>query len=560
MRDKKEFYAILKAIDGQVPAEYAKLVGDFDFSRFVLHSLRIDAATGRSTDTAFVLHVPQMIAGFPAGLFNTPIRRTALEDFIARMISNAIETNGAGDMLFFARPGSQILPRSSVVVAADYLEARISIRLPLRDGLIHSDEAIAIFFESLPAIVNQAMIYCNLDEDDLTKFVHSMEDADQIRQGLLKNGLVSFVANGTRLGSVATALQIPEGPAASLPTANSGTLRGLGIPVGITVIVGDPYSGRSDLLNLIGAGIYNHVPGDNGERAITVPDAVQILADRDRPAQCVNITPFVTALPDKKPAAFTTAAATPAESQMAGTMEAIQSGATVLIYDEATSDPTFLSADSRLSALSPSSAARVSPLSARIRQMADELRLSFVIGVWAGAAEFLSVADTVLVLEEGQIHDVTKKAREQAAGVPRTAAGRATLPPSHDKSRWIIPSSIDPSKGREDAVIEAQGTHRLRFGRHLIRLESVPQLADPAQTTAIGLILNYIKSHFLDESRTVAEVLDLIDHDLSQEGLDVLARELRPDLARPRRFEIAAALNRLDSLRIVSHRPTPGDR
>ena len=42
----------------------------------------------------------------------------------------------------------------------------------------------------------------------------------------------------------------------------------------------------------------------------------------------------------------------------------------------------------------------------------------------------------------------------------------------------------------------------------------------------------------------------LIDRDLSTEGLESLTRDLRGDLARPRRYEIAAALNRLDSLRI----------
>jgi hypothetical protein len=46
--------------------------------------------------------------------------------------------------------------------------------------------------------------------------------------------------------------------------------------------------------------------------------------------------------------------------------------------------------------------------------------------------------------------------------------------------------------------------------------------------------------------------MDLIDRDLGTEGLECLSRDLRGDLARPRRYEIAAALNRLDSMR-VSH-------
>ena len=47
-------------------------------------------------------------------------------------------------------------------------------------------------------------------------------------------------------------------------------------------------------------------------------------------------------------------------------------------------------------------------------------------------------------------------------------------------------------------------------------------------------------------------ILDLVDRDLSNEGLNALVRDVRGDLARPRRYEVAAALNRLPAFR-VSH-------
>jgi hypothetical protein len=126
----------------------------------------------------------------------------------------------------------------------------------------------------------------------------------------------------------------------------------------------------------------------------------------------------------------------------------------------------------------------------------------------------------------------------------RTSAGLA------ERTRWVVPSSIDPSQGRHDAVIQASSTELLHFGNCDLDLRGMIQLADPHQTSTIGLVLYYAKTRYMDEGRPIREILDLVDRDLSTEGLECLSRELRGDLARPRRYEIAAALNRLPTLRI----------
>ena len=117
--------------------------------------------------------------------------------------------------------------------------------------------------------------------------------------------------------------------------------------------------------------------------------------------------------------------------------------------------------------------------------------------------------------------------------------------------RNIVPISIDPSQDRYDAVISAPDIRTLVFGRSVVDLSGLPQLADVYQARTIGRILYYAKLRYLDEPRPVREILDLVDRDLSTEGLESLTRDLRGDLARPRRFEIAAALNRLETLRVT---------
>jgi hypothetical protein len=57
--------------------------------------------------------------------------------------------------------------------------------------------------------------------------------------------------------------------------------------------------------------------------------------------------------------------------------------------------------------------------------------------------------------------------------------------------------------------------------------------------------------YFLDGSRTLPGLLDEIEQLLAIEGLDALDPGKPGDLAGFRRFELAAALNRLRSLRVL---------
>jgi predicted ABC-class ATPase len=327
----------------------------------------------------------------------------------------------------------------------------------------------------------------------------------------------------------------------------------------VTLIVGDNYSGRSELIAALAAGIYNHVPDDGRERVISVPDAVYVMADPGRSVQKVDISPFFVQGQNEAIREFSTESATPAESLMAGVVEALHGGAQTLFFDESTAEPSFLAMDSGLASLSEAWSGKMVSLSDRVRQIADELRVNVIVGACACSSEFIPVADTVLLIENYRVTDVTKKARELGL-VKSNRVPRCDLPTPNEPVRWVIPSSLDPSLGREDAVIQTYGASRLQFGRSFIDLSSVPQIADDHQTMAIGLLLYHAKLHHLDDSRPVSAILDLLDQDLSQEGMDAITRDPRGDLARPRRFEIAAVLNRLNTLRVMARHPSEKTR
>lgn len=67
----------------------------------------------------------------------------------------------------------------------------------------------------------------------------------------------------------------PDSMAVTLDLPNHGPLTGMGIPCGITLIVGGGYHGKSTLLEALELGVYNHIAGDGREYVITRDDAVK---------------------------------------------------------------------------------------------------------------------------------------------------------------------------------------------------------------------------------------------------------------------------------------------
>lgn len=570
MKDRKEFYNLLAAIDGKPFADYAQLEGDFDFARYVIKCAKIDTARD-AQHPVFAVRIPQSIAELPGHLYDAPVRRTALEDYLTRNLSEAAarlarfnESGWARRNILIAEPGQKILPRTSVLVNKEYIDARIRIALPYKvyssgERLVDGEMARKVFFEDLPEVVSSSLFCCNLDLAETENFVNNMEDADRIRQTLPTMGLVSFIGESSFLARIQDSdlpdfdtivpFEVEESTETAIEVPNAGQIKGLGIPAGLTVVLGDAANGRKDFMSAIAAGVFNHIPGDGRETAITVSDAVQIAVDRGRSIQEINVTPFITEIEGADPASYSTRSADSFLSQAAATIEALEVGARVLIVDENTSAPAFMTTDARVAGLLGETP-RAS-LAQRARQMVDELGISLIIGGENLVAEYIPIADTVLKVEDFQVTNITEEAKALDLTLPPEAPA-VNLAPMLARSRWIMPSSIDAAVGSKDQVIEALDLNAIQFGRSIIELDSVPQIADENQTLTIGLLLYYAKLRYMQEGYPLREMLDMIDRDLSSEGLGTISRDLRGDLARPRRYELAAALNRLPTFR-VSH-------
>ena len=115
----------------------------------------------------------------------------------------------------------------------------------------------------------------------------------------------------------------------------------MGIPCGITLIVGGGYHGKSTLLRALERGVYDHIAGDGREYVITDATAVKIRAEDGRSIRQADISAFINNLPGgRDTSCFSTEDASGSTSQAANVVEAIEAGSRLLLIDEDTSATT----------------------------------------------------------------------------------------------------------------------------------------------------------------------------------------------------------------------------
>ena len=514
------------------------------------------------------VRVAQASAGFPGETFGNKSRETALRDYVTRAFFDAAMKHGRGGrgtgksgLLTIDRPGQEILERTSIFVTREFVEARFVMGLPAFGRKIAGRYAESMFFEELPRIVRSSLYYESLDTEALFRHIQSAEDADVLRGRLEKLGLAAFVADGAVLprasgidprplaeGKVVP-FESPDSLKVAVDLPNRGTVTGMGIPQGVTLIVGGGYHGKSTLLKALELGIYNHIPGDGRELVVTDPSAVKIRAEDGRRIQKVDISPFINNLPfGKETGSFSTEDASGSTSQAANTIEALEAGARVLLIDEDTSATNFMIRDHRMQELVAKDREPITPFIDKIRQLHRDRKVSTIL-VIGGSGDYFDVADSVICMVEYKPMDLTGKARAIAEKYKAERKPEGGEHFGQITERIPLAGSFDPRRGKKAVKIAPKGLKTILFGVHPIDLSGIEQIVDTNQTRAIGEAINYAVK-FMDGKRTLAAVVNSVLGDIEANGLDVLSPRPVGDFAGFRRWELAAAINRLRTLGI----------
>jgi predicted ABC-class ATPase len=556
---------ILYTIDGKGYKAYKRLKGTYQFQDFVLCIDHVQGDPFASPSKIRVI-IPRKLTNVKPQFTETTLRRIYCEDLVNRNINQyltsttkTIKGTGKSGMIFIDQPGQEILERSAVVIDDEKMTICLSVGLPAHGRRILAKEAEKIFFDIIPSIIKESVL--SIKEIEFEHVVKLSDQQYAIRQFMENNGFVAFIANGSILPresgisdrpmkkGKAVPFQSPKELEIQIPIPHQNEpITGMGIRNGITLIVGGGYHGKSTLLKALERGVYNHIRGDGREFVLTDPSAYKIRAEDGRKITNVNISPFIKHLPfEKDTTRFSTDNASGSTCQAANIIEAIEAGAKTLLIDEDTSATNFMIRDERMRKLVTNEP--ITPFIDKAKQLFEEFGVSTIL-VIGGSGAYFDIADCVIQMDHYVPYDVTEKAKEIAK---MESISLQSINNRFGEITYRIPlqQSLNSNKGKKSKV-STKGKFTIQYGHTSIDLHNVEQLVDESQTNMIAEILQFLeRERILERKLTIPELLTFIEQRINEQGLASFTRfpHLHPgELARPRKFEIAAALNRLRTL------------
>lgn len=569
MKNATELAQILKSLDGQKYGAYKRLKGIYQFKQFqlVIDHIQVDPYAPPSKMRVVM---NRDIANIPNNLLDTKDKVIAVADFLARTFNESIssfkrnnQNAKAASNIAIDQCGQEILERTAVVINKQDIEVRLEISLPAAGRKILGKAAVSTLIEILPDIVHESLLYKNIDREKLDTQVTLMLDQAYIREELERRDLVSFIANGSilpRKSGVsdkylpnAVAFTSPENVEVQMAMPSGKTVTGMGLPKGITLIVGGGFHGKSTVLEALERGVYNHIDGDGREYVITCHDAMKIRAEDGRHIEKVNISPFINNLPGNKDThQFSTENASGSTSQATNVMEALEAGTSLLLIDEDTSATNFMIRDSRMQRLIAPEKEPITPFASKVKPLYEDDNVSTILIV-GGSGDYFEVADQVLMMDEYVLKDVTENAKTIAETPGNTKNATNNSDFGNLPARVPLKSSFT-KKGRDNRF-KVKGRYSILYGKELIDISGLEQLVDTSQTQCLAAMINYYQSHLLNEQDTLSQAADKLYTVIQEQGLDVISSfEGHPgNLALPRKQEFCAALNRYRGLKVKNN-------
>lgn len=559
----------LRSIDHKGYPAYKDLKGQYNFGDYVLS---IDHVQGDpfASPSRLSVRVEKAKAGFPAAYYDTKAKRITLQDHLTRLFGRQVaggsfqaKGSGKSGLLSVSRCGQQVLERTAMRVKDGDLILRFEAGFPANGRTINARELEKMLFDILPDCVRRSLYYGKIDKEKLRQAICLCEDQQYIRQCLTERKLCAFIADGSVLPRESgvserpmkngVPFRSPESLRITLDLPNKGAVSGMGIPQGITLFVGGGYHGKSTILQALQNGVYDHIAGDGRELVITDASAFKLRAEDGRSVTGVDISPFIKNLPNRKDTVhFSTEDASGSTSQAANLMEALESGSSLILIDEDTSATNFMVRDLLMAQVITPGEEPITPFISRVRGMYEDLGVSSVI-VAGSSGAFFHMADTIIQMKEYVPIDITQKAKEAAAACEDRGAEDADdarkFPPFNRK-RCPGP---DMALRKEDRIkMKAMGTSEISICKENVELRYLEQLKDQEQSMALAYLLKYAQLKMMDGRKDLRQIGDLLEEQLDGSGLESLFErgDVSSQLARPRKQEILACINRYRKLKI----------
>ena len=573
MQSSRELQNQLRSIDHKSYPAYKALRGSYQFDGY---QLNIDHVQGDpfAAPSHVSVFVPASVAAFPEYAVKNDLTRHALSDFLARQFAKQVNQytfkakgSGKSGLISVTQCGQEVLYRTACEVTNKGITARFAVGFPANGRTINARELEKIMFEYLPVCVTQAFSYKNLNAKAVQAAIELAEDQDYIRKQLDTMGLVAFVADHAVLPRESgisskpmknsVEFESPESLRVSMELPHKGTITGMGIPKGITLIVGGGYHGKSTLLTALELGVYNHIAGDGREYVITDESALKMRSEDGRFIKDVDISMFINDLPNKKDTrCFSTEDASGSTSQAAGIIEGMEAGSRVFLLDEDTSATNFMVRDAFMQRVVSPDKEPITPFLSRARALYEQAGISTIL-VAGSSGAFFHIADTVIQMDNYRPVDITEKAKALCASFP--ISEETPTPFSMPQSHRIMTKDANGATRRRDyrtgAVkkdeperlkVKVMGRDGFALGKQNVDLRYIEQLIDTEQTAALGIMLKYAVEKLIDGKRTLSDIAEYMITQMQKKGLSFFAEGsyIPGGYAMPRPQEIYACLNR----------------
>lgn len=580
MKNSEELRQQLRSINRKSYPAYKGLKGLYHFGNYILS---IDHVQGDpfASPSHVSIQISHRDTGFPVEYYKDTLTGTTLCDYLTRQFEKQVSQysfrakgSGKSGLLTASHCGQEILSRTACEITEKGITARFFVGFPANGRTINATELEKILFDFLPVCIQKSFFYSSLNAKELQNYIELAEDQEFIRQTLPAKNLCAFIADGSILPresgissrpmKASIPFTSPDSLRISINLPHKGKITGMGIPKGITLIVGGGYHGKSTLLNALELGVYNHIPGDGREYVITDATAVKLRSEDGRFIKDVDISMFINDLPNKKDTrCFSTLDASGSTSQAAGIVESMEAGSHLFLLDEDTSATNFMVRDAFMQQVIQREKEPITPFLERAEDLYKKAGISTIL-VAGSSGAFFHIADTIIQMDNYVPKDITASVKKLCSQYPLPAVSVTDfqLPHSHrimsrpaESSKRLIHNSrgnhSDSGAAKPERLkTRISGTDGFSLGRQEIDLRYTEQLIDAEQTAALGLLLKYAVEHLADGRRTLPEIVQFLWKNLSLHGLSFFTenQKISCGYATPCIQEIYACLNRYRGL------------
>lgn len=566
MQSSKQLQELLHSIHKKSYPAYKCLKGVYQFSDYLLS---IDHVQGDpfASPSHVSIRIPHKTAGFPESYLKDRLTRITLADYLTRQFEQQVchytfraKGSGKSGLISVSHCGPEVLSRTACEITDHEIIARFFVGFPANGRTINAPELDKILFDFLPLCAQKAFLFRNQDKKKLEQAIFLAEDQAYIRTCLEKENLCAFVADGSilpRESGVSSRpmknsvpFSSPESLRISFTLPHKGKISGMGVPRGITLIVGGGYHGKSTLLSALQLGVYNHINGDGREYVITDESALKLRSEDGRFIKDVDISLFINDLPNKKNThCFSTEDASGSTSQAAGIVEGIEAGSRVFLLDEDTSATNFMVRDTFMQQVICRKKEPITPFLEQAQNLYKKAGISTVL-VAGSSGAFFHIADTIIQMDNYRPVDITESTKKLCPRFPllQTEPPVFAMP---DCVRIMTKASTAAAHrgahGQSERLkVKTHGRDGFSFGRQEIDLRYIEQLVDSEQTATLGMLLKYAAENLIDGKRTLPEIVCFLNKQLENNGFTFLEEGsgISCGYAMPRIQEIYSCFNR----------------